>query len=248
MCRSTDYHRFNPVNRLKIRSFAVGFSGFYAGKPLPQSLTLVYLPRINENALEVSGSKIRPDSQAFVTLHRGVAGNGEEVSFGSRDRVVVSEGVRFEVYLGEEKVLKGSFRKDEEDEWRLECRCAMERDIDGAAAADVRVSAEGGVMREKVAMAVERRRRRRWYGRGLEEIPEEREDRCECDCGGSGGGDLGSGWDDEMDGGDEEGIEMDMDMEGVRWAVDVGIWVMCLGVGFLVSKASSKTLRRRKLI
>ncbi|GMN31334.1 hypothetical protein TIFTF001_003211 [Ficus carica] len=241
MCRSTDYHGF-PIgrsrDRLKIRSFVVDFSGLdAAGKPLPHSLTLVYLPRINDSALEVSGSKIRPDTPAFVSLHRGGGGGGGgEISFGSKERVVVSEGVRFEVYLREEKVLKGNFRRDEDDDWRLDCGCAMETKIDAlaAAAAEVRVSAEGGVaaMRESVAMAVGRRRPR-WCGRGLEEIPEEREveseddqdDRtavCDSDCEGRGsdgwGGGGGDG--DGMDGGDEEGIGMDMDMEGVGWAVD----------------------------
>ncbi|XP_020084944.1 uncharacterized protein LOC109707827 [Ananas comosus] len=72
-------------------------------------------------------------------------------------------------------------------------------------------------------------------GGGLEEIPEEESDGCDC-CGGGGeekeGGDwevvVGSG----SDGGDEAAV-----VETVRWAVDVGIWVACLGIGLLVSRA-----------
>ncbi|GKC05641.1 mitochondrial proton/calcium exchanger protein-like protein isoform X1 [Tanacetum coccineum] len=85
----------------------------------------------------------------------------------------------------------------------------------------------------------------------LEEIPEqmsegeeEVEECCCCfECGGGGGG-----GDKVVDYGGDEAVEADV--EGVRWAVDVGIWVMCLGVGvgYLVSKASSKSLRRREII
>ncbi|XP_062074635.1 uncharacterized protein LOC133778656 [Humulus lupulus] len=259
MCRSTDYHGFNnPITRtrLKIRAFAVRFSGLDTRKPLPNSLTLIYLPRINDNELEVDGSKIRPDSPAFVSLHRGVVDSEDgEALFGSRDRVLVGDGVRFEVYLREEKVLKGSFWRDYGDEWRLECKCVLESDVAGAEAeAEVRVVAEGHVaMSERVAMVA---RRRRGFRNGLEDIPEEREvdedddddeeSVCGCDCSsgepeiGSDGGD----WVRETD--DEDDVEMVT--EGVKWAVDVGFWVMCLGVGFLVSKASSKTLRRRRML
>ncbi|PON73556.1 NADP-specific glutamate dehydrogenase [Parasponia andersonii] len=255
MCRSTDYHGFNSATptRLKIREFLVRFSGSEARKPLPKSLTLIYLPRINGNELEIDGSKIRPDSPAFVSLHRGVVDSEDgEAAFGSRDRVLVDEGVRFEVYLGEEKVLKGSFWRDYSDEWRLECRCALENEVAGAGAkAEVRVEAEGHVaMSERVAMVA---RRKRGFSNGLEEIPEEREVDADeeeessvcgsnCSSGEPEFGSDGGHWGHVMDDEDE------MDMEGVRWAVDVGIWVMCLGVGLLVSKASSKTLRRRRLL
>ncbi|XP_015896322.3 uncharacterized protein LOC107430055 [Ziziphus jujuba] len=267
MCRSTDYHgvHFNYRDRLKILSFFVRFSGLRSRKPLPESLTLLYLPRINENALEVDGSKIRPDSQAFVSLYRSVNAetNGvEEVVFGSRERVRASEGIRFEVYFKEEKVLKGIFRKDEDGEWKLDCKCALESDMVGGmrvSEAEVCVEVEGDVaMRENVAMVVKRKRNGRRGFSGLEEIPEEREigydddddesDGCDCSygCGeteiGFDGGDL------HKSGSDGELVELEMDMEGVRWAVDVGIWVMCLGVGFLVSKASAKTLRRKRLL
>lgn len=152
-----------------------------------------------------------------------------------------------------EKVLKGSFRKDENDEWTMDCKSALESELVGGEApeAEVFVALEGHVpMNEKVKMAVKRKKRNRGFLQGLEEIPEGREvatetDSCSCCCS---CGETESG----SDGGDcEEVCEEDeekMHMEGVRWAVEVGIWVMCLGVGLLVSKASSKRLRRRRIL
>ncbi|KAK9275020.1 hypothetical protein L1049_022278 [Liquidambar formosana] len=265
MCRSTDIHGFQRIerDRLKIRAFYLRLSVASAHKPLPDSLTLVYLPRINGSLLEIDGSKIKPDSPGFVTLHRVVSagettgGGTGDVIFGSRERVSAGEGVRFEVYLGEEKALKGIFRKDEEEEWNMECRCALEEDMVAVEVtkAEVCVAVEGHVvMSEKVEMVVKRRKKARKGFLGLEEIPEEREVEseseggCCCLCGeverGSDGGDYEEESGDDKDG---EEMEMEMEMEGVRWAVDVGIWVMCLGVGYLVSKASSKSLRRRRI-
>lgn len=167
--------------------------------------------------------------------------------YGSRERVRVSEGVRFEVYLREEKVVKGGFRKDEEGEWKMECRCGLEGEmvvVEEVKKVEVCVAAEGEVevMRETVEMVVRRKRGRCFEG--LEEIPEQQsegeevEEYC-CDCGGE---------EVEEEAEAEDGGEVEVEVEGVRWAVDVGIWVMCLGVGYLVSKASSKSLRRRRLM
>lgn len=161
--------------------------------------------------------------------------------------MAASQGVRFDVYFGEEKLLRGVFRRDEGGEWKVECKCALEGEVVGVKAADVWVEVEGQAAKsEKVAVAVSVRRKRRrgnvcWF-QGLEEIPEEREegeDEVEgcCCCseereGGSDGGDseeLGSG---------KDGDGMEMEIEGVRLAVDVGIWVACLGVGYLVSSLS----------
>ncbi|KAM1432905.1 hypothetical protein TB2_014631 [Malus domestica] len=258
MCRSTDYHGFQSRrDRLKIREIFLRFSGLITREPLPESLTLMYLPRINENELEIDGSKIRPDSPAFVTLYRVVSAKVREgeVVFGSRERVGAGNGIRFEVYLREEKVLKGIFRKDERQEWKLECKCVLEGESVAAEVADaeVCVAVEGHVaMNERVKMVVKKTKKHRKCGfKRLEEIPEEgavddeydESDGCCCNCR-SDGGDSEMGSDVE---GDDEG-ELEMDMEGVRWAVDVGIWVVCLGVGYFVSKASSKSLRRRRLI
>ncbi|GKV04009.1 hypothetical protein SLEP1_g16227 [Rubroshorea leprosula] len=263
MCRSTDFHNSYSIqeNLLEIKAFFVRFSGLdTCHGTLPESLTLLYLPRINETALEVSGSKIRPDSSAFVTLHRVVkarTGNGEAI-YGSRERVRAGDGVRFEVYSMEEKVLKGIFRKEEGGKWKLECKCALETgdgNMAGAnvAVAEVCVAVEGHVaMGERVEMVVRRRRKNRRMGFDeLEEIPEEREADTEFDglccsrCGESeGGGDMIEG------GRDCDGncADTEMDLEGVSWAVDLGLWVMCLGVGYLVSKVSARSLRRLRLL
>ncbi|XWS48745.1 hypothetical protein CRYUN_Cryun13aG0102600 [Craigia yunnanensis] len=265
MCRSTDYcdFRSSDLNLLKINSFFVRFSGFVSCELLSDSLTLLYPPRINETALEVSGSNIRPDYPAFVTLHRMVkvkTRNGEAI-YGSRERVRAGDGVRFEVYSREEKVLKGVFRREEGQKWKMECKCALERG-DGEtvggerAVADVCVAVEGDVaMEEMVEMVVKKGRKNRRVGFDhleLEEIPEEREGESEwdggycCSCGES----DDEGMEGRCDGGCGEGQEkkMELEAEGVRWAFNVGIWIMCFGVGYLVSKASAKSLRRMRIL
>uniref|UniRef100_A0A6V7QTZ7 Uncharacterized protein n=1 Tax=Ananas comosus var. bracteatus TaxID=296719 RepID=A0A6V7QTZ7_ANACO len=162
---------------------------------------------------------------------------------------------------GEEKLVSGVFRRagGGGPGWRTECRGCEE-----AVAAEVWVVGESGaVLRERVEIAAKEkgsRRRRTTLGLGfrskLEEIPEE-SDGCK------GGADdqeeeegrrsdsevVGSdGWDRR----EEEGIEggdwgLEMEMEGVRWAVDVGIWMVCLGVGLLVSRASARSFSRKRL-
>lgn len=255
MCRAADihWHYRNDTERLKIKAFYIRLSFSKSCKCLPESLTLLFLPRIGGSPLEIDGLKIRADSPAFLTLHRAVSADSSQVTFGCRERVWAGEGIRFEVYMRAEKVLKGSFRKDEDDEWTMDCKSALESELVGGEApeAEVFVALEGHVpMNEKVKMAVKRKKRNRGFLQGLEEIPEGREvatetDGCSCCCS---CGETESG----SDGGDcEEVCEEDeekMHMEGVRWAVEVGIWVMCLGVGLLVSKASSKRLRRRRIL
>lgn len=153
--------------------------------------------------------------------------------------------------MKEEKVLKGIFRKDEKDEWKMECRCALDSSSTGVAVseAEVCVAVDGHVaMSEMVEMAVRRKAKARAVQR-LEEIPEEREVDIESDdCYCFGGVDEDDDY--ESDGGNSEviGKDMEMDAEGFGWAVDLGIWVMCLGVGYLLSRASSKSLRRRRIL
>ncbi|KAL9994847.1 hypothetical protein Hdeb2414_s0018g00534691 [Helianthus debilis subsp. tardiflorus] len=252
MCRG-----FQPVDQTQrlfnIKSFHLILNLSKRPKSLPDTLTLHYLPRITGGPFEINGSGVKPDAPVFVTLYRVVTGeynkSGEgEVVYGSRERVKVSEGVRFEVYVKEEKVVKGGFRKcgGGGGEWMMECRCGLEGEGGGGVVKEVEVVVEGGereVMREKVEMVVRRRKRRCFEG--LEEIPEQESEEeeevvecCCCECSGGGGGGGG-----EEDGG---GCEVEVEVEGVRWAVDVGIWVVCLGVGYLVSKASSKSVRRRR--
>ncbi|XP_022156228.1 uncharacterized protein LOC111023163 [Momordica charantia] len=239
MCRSTDYQRF--PGRLKIKAFFVRFSRPESLKPPPESLTLLYLPRIDE----IDGAKIRPDSAALVALQR-VVWRKDAVIFGSRERVRASEGARFEVYLREEKVVEGTFRRSEEGEWRLECKGALGGEFAGAAAAEICVDVEEqGAMFEKVVLGVRRMKKRGFSG--LEEIPEEREGEVE-EADSDGCGDS-SEEDDDGCGGDGRENEVEMEVEGVRWAVNLGIWAVCLGVGLLVSKAAhSKKLRPKRII
>ncbi|KAH7839238.1 hypothetical protein Vadar_001572 [Vaccinium darrowii] len=241
----------NERERLRIKSFYLRLSVSKTRKnPLPDSLTLHYLPRINGNPLDIDGATIRPDSPAFVTLHRVVSASSDKPVFGSRELVRASEGVRFDVYFGEEKLVRGVFGRDGGGEWKVECKCVLEREVVGmeVKAAEVLVEAEGMVvMSEKVAVAVRRKRRSSgdvgWF-QGLEEIPEGREeDELEgcCCCeeereGGSDGGDCGG--EEERDG--KCGEVAEVEMEGVRLAAEVGVWVVCLGVGYLVRSSLSR--------
>ncbi|KAG5249502.1 NADP-specific glutamate dehydrogenase [Salix suchowensis] len=236
MCRTTDFHGLQQSrtreNHLQIKSFYVLFTGFRPdNKPVPESLTLVYLPRGHE--LVIDGSEFRPATKAYLGLHRIVEvgkkeGEGE-VMFGSRERVRVNEGVRFEVYLREE---------------RLECYGG--RGGDDVRVLAVRVAVEGQVA--FVETVVTRKRKSKRGCDRLEVIPEGREvveDESDgkCDCGGMGlyGGDLEEGCGPDC-------AEVEMELEGIRWAIDVGVWVMCLGVGYMVSRASVKSLRRLRFL
>lgn len=248
MCRG---FQENERESLKIRAFYTHFSLSAATAALPDSLTLHFLPRINGTLLQINGSTVRPDSPAFVTLHRVVGPEeaGRRFKYGSRERVAVCEGARFEIYVGDVKVLKGIFRKDEGDNWKMECKCVLSANgvvVKGVQAAEVAVAAEGlaGVMTEKVEMVVPAERRRRRRCCEMEEIPEVREEEAgsgACCCSECGGRELAAA----ADGGD---CEMEVDVEAVRWAVDVGIWAVCFGVGVLVSASSFKRLRRKKFI
>ncbi|GMH28928.1 hypothetical protein Nepgr_030771 [Nepenthes gracilis] len=259
MCKSTEHRELlhqPDRDSLTIKDFYVKLSAPSPNSPqsLPDSLTLLYLPRINGSLLEINGFEIRPDIRGFVTLHRVVSPgtqNGGHFLFGSRERVLVSEGVRFEVYVGGEKVLKGIFRSGGYG-WRMVCECVLGRDMVAVEVAATEVSvavAEGGdnlPMRERVEVVL--RRRRRWRGfEGLEEIPEGREMDGESD----------SGWwsrrsdvpDSGSDGENDCHTDLsEAEMQGFRRAVQVGFWVACLCVGYLVSRASSRSLRRKRLL
>ncbi|GER29442.1 mediator of RNA polymerase II transcription subunit [Striga asiatica] len=68
--------------------------------------------------------------------------------------------------------------------------------------------------------------------------------RIRPDPDGSGRGECGGGVAEE----EEEEVEEEME-DGVRWAVEVGIWAVCFGVGYLISVSTSKrllNLRRNK--
>ncbi|URE27637.1 hypothetical protein MUK42_17996 [Musa troglodytarum] len=259
-------------DRLKIRGFYLRVSVAGGRRPFPGAITLVYLPPIDGNLLEVNGSRIRAAARAIVPLHRICSpelfrsGDTDAAVFASTDRVRAGEGVRFEAYLGEEKVVRGVFRR-RGGVWGMECRCAAEGDAAAVAAVEVWVVGEKGVsmgQRVEVAAALEeerrkrlRRRSRRGFCSSLEEIPEESEG-CDGMCceGGEEEEEEAEGWESEGSVGEVRnqagGTSLDgevvaLEMEGVRWAVDLGIWVMCLGVGLLVSAASHRRLRKNLL-
>lgn len=258
MCRYTENNAiFKEKLRLKFRAFylRLSLSNLNSQNTIPETLTLLYLPRINGSLLEINGAKIRPDSPALVVLHRFRSAEepGDSV-YTSTDRVRVGEGVRFEVYVKEERVLKGIFRKDEDETWKAECRCAMERELAGIRVSEAEVCVAGercGAVKERVEMVVRRSRRSPRGWSELEEIPEEREIELDgCDCVDQEMESDGEDEEEEEDGREEWTAEMEegLGMEGVRWAVDLGIWVMCLGVGILVSKASFKRGKRGSFI
>lgn len=171
-----------------------------------------------------------------------------EAVYASVDRVRVGEAVRFEAYVGSQRAIKGLFRRTG-GIWGLECKSPSEVDFGrvGISGAEILVGGERGVMmREKV----EKERRRRRYCLKLEEIVEEGErEGCDCCC------EIDDEEDDdgeerewemvEMDEEEEEEEEMEEE-EGMKWAMEMGIWVMCVGVGYLVSKASFERLRKKR--
>lgn len=246
MCRSTtEIGEHAALSRLKIRAFFLRL--LVGDKPsadavltLPESLTLIYLPRIDGNKLEINGTKVRAEKPVFLALHRAqsVERDRMEAVFVCTDRVLAADGACFEAFFGDEKLLKGVFRRCK-GEWEVECRGGDEGEIAWVAAVEICVAGENGsLMVGRVEMGA-KRGRRRGFCLKLEEIPEE-SDGCDCCCCGGGDDDEGR----EMVRSDGEDLkemgreDCEMEMEGVRWAVDVGIWVMCLGVGFLVSRAS----------
>ncbi|KAK1382271.1 NADP-specific glutamate dehydrogenase [Heracleum sosnowskyi] len=263
MCRG--FQQSESERFLKMKAFNLVFS--LANKScvttFPDSLTLHYLPRINGTHLEINHSMIKPDSPAFLTLHRVVSplSDNYSVCFASREKVKASQGARFEVFFGDVRVLKGFFRKDWDDTWKMECSCGLECSSAGrilqeiVKKSEVSVVAEGGVvMNETVEIVAKRRQRRLLKGGTLEEIPEETEycydfaDDESCSSGCSCCEEFGESESESC--GDQEiaaAAEAEEEMEGEgSWAVDVGIWVLCLGVGLLVSRASSKRLLRRR--
>lgn len=253
MCRSTT-ERIARYDRLKIRGFYLRVSVSACEIPLAEAITLVFLPRIDGNLLEVNGSRILAEAAAIVPLHRirsAEGGDGSEAVFGSTERVMASEGVRFEAYIGEEKALGGVFRRGDGG-WEMELRCSTDG-VAGVAAADVWVVGEKGLSMRQRVEGGSRRGRRKGFCLRLEEIPEE-EEGCHCLCceeeeeeesGWNIVGDLKDCWSGGKLMDNEEDVELGL--EGVRWAVDVGIWVMCLGVGLLVSRSSYRSLRRKLL-
>ncbi|XP_047083357.1 uncharacterized protein LOC124694414 [Lolium rigidum] len=137
----------------------------------------------------------------------------------------------FAVFAGRELAADGVFvRRAEGDAggWRVECRRAL---ASRARVAEVVVLAEGGVLvraRAKASIGCLTR---------LEGIPEEEP----CGCGACGEeewevvGDDDGGSDDSGDDECWRGREEAAEMETVRWALEMGAWAVCVGVGLLAT-------------
>ncbi|CAN6285979.1 unnamed protein product [Urochloa humidicola] len=246
MCRATtmqDGGFLRPSSTLDIRAFYLRLSSSPSSPAAqaPAELTLVYHPAIGGAALALNGSALPPASPAEVTLRR-VAGD----AYASADRVAAAEGARFEVYAGKEMAAEGVFfRRRRIDsirggDWRVECRRAAP--AVPVAVAEVVVLAEGGVLMRDRARAASRRGMGLGCGATrLEGIPEEATDigwGCHC-------GSCGDEWEvvgDDSDDGEtwkEEGVEA----ETVRWAMEMGVWAVCLGVGLL---ATARRFHRKR--
>uniref|UniRef100_A0A0E0GFZ3 Uncharacterized protein n=1 Tax=Oryza nivara TaxID=4536 RepID=A0A0E0GFZ3_ORYNI len=214
--------------RLGVRAFYLRLSS-----PAPAELTLVYLPAIGGAALELSGRALPPAAPAEVPLRRVGAGGTDAAAYASADRVCVAEGARFEVYAaGKDLVADGVFsrRRGGGGGWRVECRRAAA----AAAVAEVVVLEEGGALMRATAKASAR-----GLGCGgtrLEGIPEEGWG-CDCECGTCG--------DDEWEvvGDDGELDTPEMEAETLTWALEMGAWAVCVGVGLL---ATARRFRRKR--
>jgi len=134
---------------------------------------------------------------------------------------------------------------DGSEGWRVECRRAPVSASASVCVAEVVVLAEGGVLMRDKARAAGRGRMRCGATR-LEGIPEEATDlggwgRCECGaCGDDGWEVVGDASDDGEPWKHEE--EEEVKMETVRWAMEMGVWAVCLGVGLL---ATARRFRRK---
>ncbi|CAN6302586.1 unnamed protein product [Urochloa humidicola] len=251
MCRATTMEDgphaggfLRPSPTLDIRAFYLRLSSSSSSSSpaaqAPADLTLVYHPAIGGAALALNGRTLPPAAPADVTL-RKVAGD----AYASADRVAAAEGARFEVYAGKEIAAEGVFFRRRRIEsidggdWRVECRRAAPGPATPVPVAEVVVLAEGGVLMRDRARAASRRGMGLGCGASrLEGIPEEATDLgwgCHCgSCGGDDDSDNGEAWKEE-----EDGVEA----ETVRWAMEMGVWAVCLGVGLL---ATARRFRRKR--
>ncbi|CAA6656360.1 unnamed protein product [Spirodela intermedia] len=230
---------------LKIQAFYIRLAARSAGGEAlkkAELLTLVYRPRTGGASLEVNDVQMLPGAAAFVGLHRvRAAESGGDLVFGSTDRVCAGEGILFEVYAGEEEraAVEGSFRRRDGGGWRMKCWVAADgEEAAGIEAADICVAGEDKVvMMESVDAGGD-------TGGDGEEV----EGHCGC-C--TEEEEQDDGWrlseNTEEDGEDDDWLEEDAwqgEEEGTTWAVDLGIWAACLGVGILVSRASCSKRRQ----
>jgi hypothetical protein len=111
--------------------------------------------------------------------------------------------------------------------------------------AEVVVLAEGGVLVRAKARASQTRSIACLTR--LEGIPEEEASWGSCECGA-----CGEGWEvvGDDDGSDDSGDEWKereeaVEMETMRWALEMGAWAVCVGVGLL---ATARRFSRRRAL
>ncbi|KAH0459241.1 hypothetical protein IEQ34_012055 [Dendrobium chrysotoxum] len=182
---------------------------------------LIYVPRTSATLLEINGAKIPPNKPAPIVLHRDrlvEAESDTEVVYASTDQVFASDGQRFEVNFGGEKSLKGIFQRDVR--WVLECEL-----IGLNMLMQISVVIDQGVLiRERVKL------RRNRFCQKLSVIQEDDEEEM-----------VESNYlkhEHGIDDGNEVGNK------GVSWAINIGILVASLGVGFFIFRAPLKSLVR----
>ncbi|WVZ55156.1 hypothetical protein U9M48_005855 [Paspalum notatum var. saurae] len=252
MCRATTMEAagfLRPPPRLDIRAFYLRLSSASASaSPAPAELTLVYLPAIGGAALALNGRALPPAAPAQVRLRRVAAADGDSAAaYASADRVAAADGARFEVFAGKEAAAEGAFARRRAEGWRVECRRAGPSPP--VAVAEVVVLAEGGAMMRGRARAPGRAHGARCGATRLEGIPEEATDvgwGCQCECGACGDDAwevVGDEDESSSDDGDACKDEEAAEMETVRWAVEMGAWAVCLGVGLL---ATARRFRRKR--
>ncbi|XP_044980162.1 uncharacterized protein LOC123447619 [Hordeum vulgare subsp. vulgare] len=251
MCRAPvdDLGRLAPrprTRRLDVRAFYLRLSSSSPTSTPPAELTLLYRPAIGGAALELAGRALPPASPAEVALARVRGAKDDDApAYASADRVSAAEGARFEVYDGKELAAEGAFFFARGlDGWRVECRRPA---ASRSRVAEVLVLAKGGALIRARARAARR------AGLGcsatpLEGIPEEGP--CGCQCGACGDDDwemVGDSSDDDADADAGHGLkeEEEVDADSMRWALEMGAWAVCVGVGLLATARRFSRSRRR---
>jgi len=121
---------------MKVFCLRVHASGFSKSVQIPESLTLHFLPRSTQTALEINGRRFHPSSSAFLRLQRNRVEekSGDEITFAGTDTVLMSDNLCFEVYLRDEPLIFGTLEKrpeigedlKPETTWTVECSSRLE--------------------------------------------------------------------------------------------------------------------------
>ncbi|KAK4260645.1 hypothetical protein QN277_003733 [Acacia crassicarpa] len=221
MCRSTDllppspYTHDGACPNVKALFVHVRTSASEINDPLPQFLTILFNP---------------PNHS--LSLHRLLNHSLPHAIFAAKlslcpRRRRPSQPLSFQLFLGEAMLLKGALIEQDQNRWTLDCKSQFHllqphyfqpiSEVQLCFAFD-----DGNLAATNWVRLVNHKERVKNcvnFGH-LEQIPEEME--------------LPS----------EDSHEV-MDLEGLRRTVDLGIWVLCLGlgVGYLVSRASVRKFR-----